>query len=77
MPQEIESQEYLSIGESVEYTGWSRTALNLNIPKYEERTGKTVAKIKDGQKSFIKKEDLDAMLVVLKPLEARRRGLIK
>ncbi len=77
MPRTINNEVWLSMGEAAEYTGWSRTTLNVNIPKYQERTGNTVTKLKDGQESLVKQSDLDAMLIELRPFKAREKGLIK
>ncbi len=73
---EINGQEYLDMGEAANYLGYSRTQTQLVVKKYEDEIGHDV-RIRDGREAYISKADLNAILMVRRPFEARRRGLIK
>ena len=44
--------------------------------RYEKRTGKEIEKIPDGRSSYVRQSDMDDLIRLLYPLQARKKGLI-
>jgi len=73
---EINGQEYLNMSEAADYLGYSQTQTQLAVREYEDQVGYRV-RTRDGRDVYVSKADLNAILMVRRPFEARRRGLIK
>ncbi len=69
-------EEWVNLKDAALYMGRSRQVFDQALAKYQAMTGREIKKERDGQQKLIRKADLDELVKLLYPMEARQKGLL-
>jgi hypothetical protein len=69
-------EEWMNLKDAALYIGRSRTTFGQALTKYQQITGKEIEKMGDGIHKMIRKSDIDELVKLLYPMEARQKGLL-
>src|SRR5450755_3426677 len=68
-------EKWMNLKDAAFYIGRSRTTFTQALSKYQQITGREIEKMGDGIHKMIRKADIDELVKLLYPMEARQKGL--